>query len=213
MRRMEIMRFVVGPVQTNCYFAINKESKELIVIDPGDEGARLAEKIRADGYRCAAILLTHGHFDHADGVEDLKEALGGGICVYAHEDEKETLEEARLNLSSSFEWEEKGYRADIYVKDGEELDLAGFAIRVLHTPGHTDGGCCYYFCDEDVLFSGDSLFAGSIGRTDFPKGSMSKLVRSVKEKLLTLPDETRVYPGHDEETTIRDEKAYNMFLV
>ena len=116
-----------------------------------------------------------------------------------------------MNLSP-WEGAEKKYKADIYLKDQQEIDLAGFHIRVLWTPGHTVGGCCYYFPYEDALFSGDSLFAQSIGRTDFPKGSMSDLVRSIKEKLLDLPGDTAVLPGHESRTTIGYERQYNAFL-
>jgi glyoxylase-like metal-dependent hydrolase (beta-lactamase superfamily II) len=104
------------------------------------------------------------------------------------------------------------YTADTYVKDGQELELAGFQIKVFHTPGHTPGGVCYYLPDEQVLMSGDTLFCGSVGRTDFPGGSMSQLVRSVSEKLFTLPGEVKVYPGHERSTSIAFEKEYNPFF-
>ena len=213
MKELSIRQFVVGPIQTNCYFAVHNTTKELLVIDPGAAGEQLAGKIREEGLKAVAILLTHGHFDHADGIADLRKALGEDIPVYAHEAEKETLEEARLNLSFSMDWNAKGYSADHYLKDGQELTLAGFLIRVFHTPGHTDGGCCYYFPEEDVVFTGDSLFAGSIGRTDFPHGSMSALVRSVKEKIMTLPEETVVLPGHDATSTVGAEKQYNPYMA
>ena len=107
---------------------------------------------------------------------------------------------------------EESYHADEYVKDEQELDLAGFHIRVFHTPGHTEGGCCYYLPYEDVLFSGDTLFAQSVGRTDFPGGSMSQIVRSIKEKLMVLPEHTTVYPGHNDVTSIESERMYNPYL-
>ncbi len=213
MNKLQIHQFVVGPVATNCYFAINGETKELLVIDPGASGEQLAKMIRDGGYRPVAILLTHGHFDHADGIEGLCKALGEKLPVYAHEDERETLSQAGLNLSFSMGWNAKEYGADNYLKDGAEISLAGFTIKVLHTPGHTDGGCCYYFADEGVVFTGDSLFAGSIGRTDFPHGSESKLVRSVREKILTLPDDTQVLPGHEGMSTVGAEKVYNPFVA
>ena len=106
----------------------------------------------------------------------------------------------------------KTFYADIFLKDKQELDIAGFHIVVLHTPGHTPGGCCYYFPYEDVIFTGDSLFCGSIGRTDFKGGSMSDLVRTVKEKIMTLPEHTEVYPGHNDTTTIENERMYNPYL-
>lgn len=209
MGKLKINHYVVGPVQTNCYFAINEETKELLIIDPGAGAKQLAQRVRAEEATPAAILLTHGHFDHAGAAEELAREFG--IPIYAHEAERETLEDAELNAS----WMEGVaciYHADNYVKDEQELKLAGFHIRVLHTPGHTVGGCCYYFPYEDVVFSGDSLFCMSIGRTDFKKGSASKLVSAIREKLMTLPERTAVYPGHNEVTTIEHERMYNPFL-
>ena len=210
---MQIEQYVVGPIATNCYFVIAPDTKELIVIDPGASGRRLADMAQEKGYQPVAILLTHGHFDHADGVEDFIASFPDAtIPVYAHEAERRTLEDPSVNLSGEMSRVPKRYRVDEFVRDGQRLTLAGFSIRVIHTPGHTEGGCCYYFPEEAALFPGDSLFAGSIGRTDFPGGSLGTLVRSVKEKLLTLPEETKVYPGHEGLTTIGDERVYNPFL-
>lgn len=209
MGKLKINQYVVGPVQTNCYFAINEDTKELLVIDPGASPKKLAEKIREEGCAPVAILLTHGHFDHATGAEEL--AAEFDIPIYAYEDEKETLEDSNLNVS----WmigEQKVFHANVFVKDEQELLLAGFHIRVLFTPGHTRGGCCYYLPYEDVLFSGDTLFCCSVGRSDLPGGSTSELVRSVREKLLTLPERTTVYPGHNDVTTIENERMYNPYL-
>ncbi len=207
--KLKVDQYVVGMVQTNCYFAVNEETKEILVIDPGDCARQLSERIRRDHYQPAAILLTHGHFDHAGAAEELAGEFG--IPIYACEEERETLEDPRLNAS----WmagNSSTYHADTFVKDEQELDLAGFHIRVLHTPGHTVGGCCYYFPYEDVVFSGDTLFAMSVGRTDFEKGSMSDLIRGIREKLMTLPDNTKVYPGHNDVTTIENERMYNPYL-
>lgn len=213
MKNLQIEHYIVGPVQTNCYFIINKETKELLVVDPGASGGRLAEFVKEKGYRPVAVLLTHGHFDHAGGVDDFLAAFSDAeIPIYAHIDEEETLENPELNLSASMDWNQHAYRADVFVRDGQKLPLAGFDIEALHTPGHTPGGCCFYIPDEGVVFCGDSLFAGSIGRTDFPGGSASQLVRSVKEKLLALPEETEVYPGHEGVTTVGEEKRFNPFL-
>ena len=209
MGKMKINQYVVGPVQTNCYFVINEETNEMIVIDPGASAKALADKARKDGYTPVAILLTHGHFDHATAAEELANEFGG-IPIYAYEDEKETLADPELNAS----WmmgESLVFKADKFLKDEQEIDLAGFHIRVLFTPGHTPGGCCYYFPYEEVLFSGDSLFCMSIGRTDFKKGSMSDLVRAIKEKLMVLPERTTVYPGHNDVTTIENERMYNPY--
>lgn len=209
MGKLMINQYVVGAVQTNCYFAINQETKEVLVIDPGDNAKQLAERIRKDELKPVAVLLTHGHFDHAGGAAELAEEFQ--VPVYAHEEEKETLEDPKLNVSWMMGKEEH-FSANEYVKDEQELDLAGFHIRVLHTPGHTVGGCCYYLPYEDVVFSGDTLFCMSVGRTDFPKGSMSVIVRSIKEKLMVLPEHTTVYPGHNDVTTIENERMYNPYL-
>ncbi len=209
MGKLKINQYVVGAVQTNCYFAINQETNEVLVIDPGDNAKQLAERIRQEKLKPVAVLLTHGHFDHAGGAAELAEEWQ--IPVYAHEDEKETLVDPKLNVSWMMGREER-FSADEFVKDEQELDLAGFHIRVLHTPGHTVGGCCYYLPYEDVVFSGDTLFCMSVGRTDFPKGSMSAIVRSIKEKLMVLPEHTTVYPGHNDVTTIENERMYNPYL-
>ena len=131
--------------------------------------------------------------------------------IYIDEDDKETLEDPEANVSYMM-GESKVFHADVFLKDEQELDLAGFHIRVLHTPGHTKGGCCYYFPYEDVLFSGDTLFCTSVGRTDFKGGSSSELIRSIKEKLMVLPDRTTVYPGHNDVTSIENERMYNPYL-
>ena len=206
---MKIEQYCVGEVATNCYFLINDETKEMLVIDPGDSAKMLAEKIRQKNLNPQAVLLTHGHFDHAMGAEELAKIFG--IKIYAHEAEKSTLEQPGRNVSSMIGRGES-YHADVFVTDKEVLKLAGMEIQVLHTPGHTEGGCCYYLEQEKVLFSGDTLFCQSVGRTDFPGGSMSKIVRSIKEKLLVLPDDVKVYPGHMDLTTIGRERTGNPFL-
>lgn len=209
MAPLRIEQYVVGPVQTNCYFAINDDTKEVLVIDPGASAEKLAEKIKEEGLKPVAILLTHGHFDHASAAEELAGILG--VETYAFELEKETLETPQLNLSG---WEGKTsvYQIDNFLKDEQEIDLAGFHIRVLFTPGHTVGGCCYYFPYQNTVFSGDTLFAQSVGRTDFPKGSAAQLIRAIEEKLMVLPDETSVYTGHGDMTTIGTERMYNPYL-
>lgn len=208
---LKVEHYVVGPVQTNCYFAINEATKEMLIVDPGADGERLAAVIEEEGLKPTAILLTHGHFDHASCAEELAERFQ--IEIYAHENERETLEDVSLNLSY-WEGQEKMrvYHADHFLKDEQEITLAGLHIRVFHTSGHTVGGCCFYLPEHDVVFSGDTLFAGSIGRTDFKKGSASDLIRAIREKLMTLPDEVVVYPGHNEVTTIGMERVNNPFL-
>ena len=209
MGKLKIEQYLVGPVQTNCYFAINDETKETLIVDPGASPDQLKQRIDASGLKPVAILLTHGHFDHAGGAERLAQLCE--VPIYAHEEEKETLESEELNAC----WMIGGhgtYHADVFVKDEQELDLAGLHIRVLFTPGHTKGGCCYYLPYENVVFSGDTLFQMSVGRTDLKGGSMSQIVRSIKEKLIILPEQTVVYPGHGDETTIETERMYNPYL-
>ncbi len=210
MIQMQVEHLAVGPVQTNCYLAINKETKEAIIIDPGDDADRISMRLMQLEAKPVAILLTHGHFDHAGAAKAL--AAQYDILVYAYEKEAETLADSRMNLSGPLAGGATTYHADVFLKDEQELTLAGLHMRVLFTPGHTPGGCCYYFPREDVLFSGDSLFCGSVGRTDFPGGSMRTLVDSVRNKLMSLPENTIVYPGHDIETTIEQERMYNPFL-
>ena len=209
MAPLRVEQYVVGPIQTNCYFAVNEDTRETLIVDPGADASRLTKLLEKEGLKPVAILLTHGHFDHAGGVEELAERFH--IPVYAEEHERRTLEDPALNLSG-WEGRETVYHADHYLSDEQEIDLAGFHIRVFHTPGHTVGGCCYYLAYQNALFSGDTLFAQSVGRTDFPKGSASELVRSIREKLMALPDEVTVYTGHNEITTIGTERMYNPYL-
>lgn len=209
MAEIKVKKYMVGAFATNCYFIINTKTREMLIVDPGAEAPMLEDEIRKDQLKPTAVLLTHGHLDHASKAEKLADTFG--IKIYAHESEKETLESPRMNLTSSFT-APGSFRADIFVKDGEHLSLAGFAIEVLFTPGHTPGGCCYYFKDQGILFSGDTLFSQSVGRTDFPGGSSSLLIRSVREKLMGLSEDTVVYPGHMNQTSIGTEKAYNPFL-
>ena len=215
MAEIKIGRMVLGVCQTNCYFVYREGSEEVIFFDPASHGDKIYEALKKNGLRVAAVFLTHGHFDHILGCEALckaaEEESGEKIKVYACEAEKEMLKDARLNLSKGMQCP-CTLDADVYVKDGEELTAAGLTCKVITTPGHTSGGCCYYFEEAGLLISGDTLFAESVGRTDFPTGSMSTLVRSIQEKLLVLPDETKVYPGHGESTTIEHEKKYNPYL-
>ncbi|RKI88047.1 MBL fold metallo-hydrolase [Parablautia intestinalis] len=209
MADLKIGRIMLGICQTNCYFVYREGSSQALVFDPADKGDYIYNGLKEKGFTVAAILLTHGHFDHIWGVEALKEL--SGVKVYAYEEEREVCENASVNVS-------KGagrpciVQADTYLKDGEERTIEGISFKLLATPGHTKGSCCYYFEDDKILISGDTLFQESVGRTDLPTGSMSTLVRSVKGKLMPLPEDVRVYPGHGEATTIGYEKQYNPFI-
>lgn len=207
---MKIENFVLGPVGTNCYIVINEGTKECFLVDMAACPPELVSHIKNSGLTVKAVLLTHGHFDHIMGLDRFLEEFPAP--VYACAAEKELLESPQLNSSSGMLGQPYTFHGAQYVKDGDLLEIAGMKIQVIQTPGHTIGGCCYYIADEQTLFSGDTLFRASIGRTDLPTGSMGALVRSVTEKILVLPDETRVYPGHMEETTVGYEKKYNPFL-
>ena len=206
---MKIEKFVLGSMGTNCYLLINEDTKELVVVDPATCPDYLVSHIKSNGYIPKAILLTHAHFDHVMGIDGWVKEFD--IPVYLHEDEKQILEDPRLNLSGVF-GTNYSYNKASCLQDKQILELAGFKFKVIHTPGHTAGGCCYYEEAEGVLYSGDTLFYQNVGRTDFPTGSMSTLVRSIKEKLFCLPDDVMVYPGHNDLTSIADEKMYNPFV-
>lgn len=203
-----VQSMVVGEVMTNCYFLQNPQTKELIIIDPGDRASDIQKKVSAMEGKVVAILLTHGHFDHIMALERVR---GFYECpVYAEEHEREVLADPMKNLTG-MTGDGISVSADRYVKDGDELHLAGFRILVMHTPGHTIGGCCYYLPDEKVLFSGDTLFAGSCGRTDFPTASTTDMLKSLRRIMTEIPDDVAVYPGHNMATTIRDEKEFNPY--
>lgn len=206
---MKLKSLVVGPVGTNCYILSN-DSKDCVIVDPGDEAGRIASYIKNEDLHVSGILLTHGHFDHITAVNELRDIFG--CLVYAGADEEKMLNDSALN-SCGFGMGAPVVVKDVkYLSDGEEIFLAGFSIRTLFTPGHTPGGVCYYIEKEGILFSGDTLFCMSVGRTDFPGGSSSTLIRSIKDKLLPLPDDTKVYTGHGEATDIGFEKQNNYFL-
>lgn len=220
MAEIKIGRMVLGVCQTNCYFLYRDGGHECIVVDPADAGGSIYSALLKKDFHVRGILLTHGHFDHIWGLDALRDAANAAaeadglepVKVYAGERERELLKSADLNVS------ERAGRAcvtyaDEYVKDGQEITIADMACRVIATPGHTAGGCCYYFEEAGILVAGDTLFAESVGRTDFPTGSMGTLIHSIKDKLFVLPDDTRVYPGHGDSTTIGHEKEYNPFTA
>lgn len=190
---------ILGMVGTNCYLLCNMDIKECVLIDPADSQDEISRMIDESGCSLKGILLTHGHFDHIMAADAVRDKYG--VKVYASCDEKNTLEQPHINLGEAYGLK-LSVKADVWHKDGEILKLAGFDIEALHTPGHTEGGSCYYIREIGVLFSGDTLFCGSVGRTDFPGGSMSEIVRSIKEKVMVLPDDTKVYPGHGEGTSV-----------
>ncbi len=209
MAELQVLEYTVGEIGTNCYLLVNTDTKETIIVDPGGDAPMIEKNIEKNHLKPVAIFLTHAHYDHAHDAKTVKEAYQ--IPIYAHEAEVETMKDPRINVSAMFGTLET-YEADVLVREGQELMVAGFSFQVFFTPGHTPGGACYYLAEQKALFCGDTLFCGSIGRTDFPGGSMSQLVRAIREKLLVLPPDTVVYPGHMSKTTIGQEIKYNPFL-
>ena len=207
---MKVAHILLPVCAMNCFLAINDKTDESIIVDPGSAPERIKRGVEASGTKPVAILLTHGHFDHVDAAEEIAKEYD--IKIYTYEGEKITLESPSINLSGDMIFQPKTYKADLYLKDEQEVELAGLKFKCLATPGHTPGGCCFYFENEGIIFTGDTLFCGSVGRTDFPGGSMSQLVDSIKTKLMVLPEDTICYPGHESATTIGDEKIYNPYL-
>ncbi len=205
---MKIQHSVLGMCATNTYYVYDDETKRGLIVDPADSPDTIIARVDSLSMIPEAILITHGHFDHVLAMNRVREHYG--IKVYAGLTEKQVLHDMAMNLTSSFGMGQT-FDADIYLKDGEEFEAAGYHIRAIEVPGHTIGGMCYYFDKQGVLFSGDTLFCESVGRSDFPGGSASALCRGIKDKLFVLPEHTKVYPGHMDETTIGNEIKYNPF--
>jgi hydroxyacylglutathione hydrolase len=206
---MDVRTFTVGPVQENCHVARREGAREAIVIDPGDEAPRLIDAVR--DLDVAAILLTHTHFDHVGAVAPLARATGAE--VWCPEIEVPVLADIMRFVPWPGFGPYESYDADHTVAGGERLDLAGFEIDVIFTPGHSPGHVTYALPSEQAIFSGDVLFEGSIGRTDLPGGDPATLMRTLASLVDSLPDETVVYPGHMGNTTIGRERATNPFLA
>jgi len=206
---MEILSFCVGPYMENTYVVGDPASKEAVVIDPGGESDKILAEVKKKGWRVTHLFHTHGHGDHLMGTPDMKEATGAKLWI--HQDDAHYLDIAAKNMSEAFGLPVAAPKADAHYQDGQEIAVGGLKFKVLHTPGHTMGGVC--FLVENSLFSGDTLFALSIGRSDMPGGSSKTLLKSIKNKLLNLPDNTEVFPGHGDTTTIGQEKRQNPFLM
>ena len=223
---MKIDRLVLGAYETNCYVArVNEAAKNCLIIDAGLEADKLIDFLKTYELNPVALVLTHGHIDHIAGVAELRRNFHD-IKVYIHKLDAVMLTEAKSNLSAMMGIAFATEPADFILEQQSTVEQAGLKLLVLHTPGHSPGGISLHSPapassdasrgggkEQGIVFVGDTLFAGSIGRTDFPGGNMTQLLDSIKEKLLTLPDETKVYPGHGPLTTIADEKAHNPFFT
>lgn len=187
-----LRKLVVGPYQTNCYILGCKETNQGLVIDPGDEVLRIVKEISRSGLEIKSIAITHGHIDHVGGVSELKRITKAPVLIH------------RLDAGAL------GTKPDGFLEEGQSLQIGNYSISVIHTPGHSPGGVCLYA--PGAVFTGDTLFAGSVGRTDFPGGSHELLVQGVRQKIFPLGDSLRAYPGHGPESTIGRERMTNPFF-
>ena len=204
---MEFKRLPLGIYQANCYIIYDENTKETAVIDPGGGFPEIKSFIEANGLKVKYIIITHGHGDHIGALRELKDYTGAVVCI--HSEDNDMLKSSRMNFSAEMGCPTE-MTADRLVEDGDILELGSTKLNIIHTPGHSRGGVCIY--SEGTLFSGDTLFACSIGRTDLAGGSFEEIISSIKGKLLTLPEETAVYPGHGPSSTILIEKKRNPFL-
>lgn len=207
-KSIQIQTLVVGPLQVNCFIVSCPETKESLVIDPGDEGGRILDTIRSAGRKLTMIVNTHGHFDHVGGNRLLVERTGAELLL--HQADRPLLQgaadHAALYGLSAF----PSPAPSRFLADGDVLQIGAVTLEVIHIPGHSPGGICLF--GQEHLFSGDTLFAGSIGRTDLPGGDHEALIEGIRARLLVLPDTTMVHPGHGPDTTIGREKKINPFV-
>ena len=208
---MKITYMVLGPFQTNTYIAWDEETKNAVVIDPSFTPEHIEEAIQKIGVSVQKILVTHAHVDHIAGLSFLREKHPDAK-VYMHEKDLPYLKSAMLNLSDMLGDGIFCNPPDCLVQEGDEISLDSMHFEVLETPGHTPGGISFYEKGTGIVFTGDTLFEGSVGRTDFPGGSMTTLIESIREKLFTLPAETYVLSGHGDPTDIGREKKMNPFV-
>jgi hydroxyacylglutathione hydrolase len=204
---MIIKRLAVGPLEANVYIVGDEETKQAIVVDPGDEPDRILDEVKSHNLKVESVICTHAHFDHIGAAGDIKKETGAKIFLH-----KGDLEAYGLVKDQAAFW---GYSADDlpepddFVEEGDEIRVGKLSFKVLHTPGHSRGGICLY--GEGIIITGDTIFEGSVGRTDFPGGSIQELKTSFK-RIIELPEETKIYSGHGPETTVGKEKKYNFFV-
>ena len=207
---MRITNLPSGALQANTYLAVDEKTNEGFIVDPGGYNKVLTKEVRDNDVNIKYIILTHGHSDHICGVNEHKAEFPDAKIV-AYKDEEAMLENPNLNQSPGF-GVPYSTKADILVSDGDELKVGDVTLKFIHTPGHTEGGMCIYVKEAKALFSGDTLFRQSIGRTDFPGGSYKEIMDSIRKKLFVLPDDSNVFPGHMGTTSIGFEKENNPFV-
>ena len=207
---MRITNLPSGALQANPYLAVDEKTNEGFIVDPGGYNKVLTKEVRDNDVNIKYIILTHGHSDHICGVNEHKAEFPDAKIV-AYKDEEAMLENPNLNQSPGC-GVPYSTKADILVSDGDELKVGDVTLKFIHTPGHTEGGMCIYVKEAKALFSGDTLFRQSIGRTDFPGGSYKEIMDSIRKKLFLLPDDTNVFPGHMGTTSIGFEKENNPFV-
>lgn len=211
MSMINIQTLEVGPLQVCCYLLHRQGETACILIDPGGDAKIILDHCRKEGLSIVLMLVTHSHFDHIGGLCDLHKALPQAE-ILCHAECSPLMQSPQNNLSSMIGTSVKAPAPTAELQDGESLVRAGISLTALHVPGHSPGHLVFYCPEAEALFSGDTLFNGSLGRTDFPGGSYDLLTSGLKEKILSLPDATRVYPGHGAHTTIGREKRHNPFI-
>ena len=204
---MIIESLVLGPIQANCFILGCDDTHEAAVIDPGDESDKILMLLAKNGLKVTKIINTHGHFDHVGANRRLKEVTGADILI--HRLDAPMLSQLAASASAWGLSADNSPAPDTELEEGDTISFGKLTLKVIHTPGHTPGGISLYI--QDSVFVGDTLFAGSIGRTDFPGGNHDTLIQSIQQKLFVLPEETKVYPGHMGATTIGNEKRHNPF--
>jgi glyoxylase-like metal-dependent hydrolase (beta-lactamase superfamily II) len=212
MQNLIVITNQLGAFETNCYTVYNADTRDAVIIDPASNARFLGNMLVNQNFNCIGIFLTHGHIDHFEGLTELLELVGHKVPVYAAAEEAEVLNDPRMNLSMMLAEQVVTFKPDVLLKDGDSLELLGTRIVCKLVPGHTKGGMAYYIEENKMLFSGDTLFCRSIGRSDFPTGNGIQLVEAIQNQLMVLPDDVTVYPGHNERTTIGREREMNPFL-